>query len=246
MENTPGKISFGLLIALGASFVLGVGLMWGIGLLLINIQERKAEAKIPFQKVVEIGEDDLEPSVWGKNFPHQYDTFKKTEETSIGTPFGGSVPYSKLERNPALVRLWAGYAFSKDHNEDRGHHYALSDQIKTQRVKLVSQPGACANCHAAEAPQLIKAMGWEKFNSTPFDDIKEKLHLGTSCADCHDPKTMALRITRPAFRNAMQKRGIDVSKASRQEMRSYVCAQCHVEYYFAGENKILTFPGTEV
>lgn len=242
MENTPGKISFGLLIALGASFVLGVGLMWGIGLLLINIQERKAEAKIPFQKVVEIGEDDLEPSVWGKNFPHQYDTFKKTEETSIGTPFGGSVPYSKLERNPALVRLWAGYAFSKDHNEDRGHHYALSDQIKTQRVKLVSQPGACANCHAAEAPQLIKAMGWEKFNSTPFDDIKEKLHLGTSCADCHDPKTMALRITRPAFRNAMQKRGIDVSKASRQEMRSYVCAQCHVEYYFAGENKILTFP----
>ncbi|GJL77427.1 MAG: cytochrome C nitrite reductase [Nitrospinaceae bacterium] len=242
MKNDCGNISFGLLIALGISFILGVGLMWGIGALLINIQERKAEAKIPFQKVVEIGENELEPSVWGKNFPHQYDTFIKTEDSSIGTPFGGSVPYSKLEKNPALIRLWAGYAFSKDHNEDRGHHHALSDQLKTQRVTLVDQPGGCANCHAAETPQLIKSMGWEAFNSTPFNDIKEKLHLGTSCADCHDPKTMALRITRPAFKNAMEKRGIDITKASRQEMRSYVCAQCHVEYYFAGKDKLLTFP----
>jgi nitrite reductase (cytochrome c-552) len=51
-----------------------------------------------------------------------------------------------------------------------------------------------------------------------------------------------LRITRPAFINAMEKRGIDVSLATRQEMRTYVCAQCHVEYYFQGENKLLTFP----
>jgi nitrite reductase (cytochrome c-552) len=53
---------------------------------------------------------------------------------------------------------------------------------------------------------------------------------------------MALRITRPGFINAMEKRGIDVTQATRQEMRSYVCAQCHVEYYFQGENKVLTFP----
>ncbi|MFN3332065.1 MAG: ammonia-forming cytochrome c nitrite reductase subunit c552, partial [Caldilinea sp.] len=72
--------------------------------------------------------------------------------------------------------------------------------------------------------------------------MKDKLHLGSSCADCHDPDTMALRITRPALINALEKRGIDVTQASRQEMRSYVCAQCHVEYYFAGEGKELVFP----
>lgn len=242
MKNNSRRVFFGLIITLGASFVLGIGLMWGIGSLLVNIQERKAEAKIPFQKVVDIGKNELNSSVWGKNFPNQYDTFLKTEDSSIGTPFGGSVPYSKLEKNPALARLWAGYAFSKDHNEDQGHHYALSDQIKTQRVKLVRQPGACANCHAAEAPQLIESMGWEAFNRTPYNDLKEKLHTGTSCADCHDPETMALRITRPAFKIAMQKRGIDLSKASRQDMRSYVCGQCHAEYYFAGKDKLLTFP----
>ena len=53
---------------------------------------------------------------------------------------------------------------------------------------------------------------------------------------------MELRITRPAFKNAMEELGIDLSKATRQEMRTYVCAQCHVEYYFEGENKLLTFP----
>ena len=45
-----------------------------------------------------------------------------------------------------------------------------------------------------------------------------------------------------AFVNAMAKRGIDVAQATRQEMRTYVCAQCHVEYYFAGDDKVLTFP----
>ncbi len=242
MNNRFEKFSIDFVIALGVSFILGVGLMWGIGMLLVNIQERKFEAQIPFQKVVEIGPDELDPAVWGKNFPNQFDTFMKTKDSSQGTPFGGSFPYSKLEKTPSLIRLWAGYAFSKDHNEDRGHFYALEDQINTQRVKLVSQPGACANCHAAETPKLIQSMGWEAFNRTPFNELKDKLHLGTSCADCHDPETMDLRITRPAFKFAMEKRGVDLSKATRQEMRSYVCGQCHVEYYFKGEDKLLTFP----
>jgi nitrite reductase (cytochrome c-552) len=99
-------------------------------------------------------------------------------------------------------------------------------------VKVVNQPGACANCHAAETPQLIAELGWEQFNRTPYNDLKEQLHLGTSCADCHDPDTMELRITRPALKNALEARGIDLGKATRQDMRTYVCAQCHVEYYF--------------
>jgi nitrite reductase (cytochrome c-552) len=54
---------------------------------------------------------------------------------------------------------------------------------------------------------------------------------------------MALRVTRPAFIEAMQRRGVDVSRATRQEMRAYVCGQCHVEYYFRGaEEKYLVFP----
>ncbi len=75
------------------------------------------------------------------------------------------------------------------------------------------------------------------------------LHLGPEivnnigCQDCHDPKTMNLRITRPALIEAFQRQGKDITKATHQEMRSLVCAQCHVEYYFKGkEDKYLTFP----
>jgi nitrite reductase (cytochrome c-552) len=54
---------------------------------------------------------------------------------------------------------------------------------------------------------------------------------------------MALRISRPALKEAYERQGKDITEATHQEMRSLVCAQCHVEYYFKGkEEKYLTFP----
>ncbi len=225
-----------------AAFVGGLVIMGLIAALLVNITTRKAEAEEYPLKVVEITADEIDPAVWGQNFPRHYDSFMKTEDSTISTPYGGSVPYNKLERYPAMVRIWAGYAFSKDFNEERGHFYALQDQKETKRTEIVDQPGACANCHSADAPRLIAELGWEEFNHTPYNELRDDLHVASSCSDCHDPDTMELRISRPAFINAMAERGVDLEAATRQEMRTYVCAQCHVEYYFAGDNKVLTFP----
>ncbi|MEK7282015.1 MAG: ammonia-forming cytochrome c nitrite reductase subunit c552 [Chloroflexota bacterium] len=227
---------------IAGAFIVGIGIMAALGTLLVTIQNHKSESAQYPLKAVDIPSDELDPAVWGRNFPRQYDSFLKTANDTIDTPYGGSIAYSKLERHPAMVRLWAGYAFSLDHNEERGHYYALTDQKMSRRVTEFKQPGACANCHAAEAPLLIAEMGWENFNATPYDELKNRLHTNTSCADCHDPATTELRITRPAFTKAMLERGINLANATRQEMRSYVCAQCHVEYYFSGENKVLTFP----
>jgi len=211
-------------------------------LILFNIRQRKVEGLQYPLKIVDIQDEEIDPALWGKNFPFEYDRFIKTEVDYGETEFGGSVPYSKLERYPAMKRLWAGYAFGIAHNEERGHFYAAIDQANTERVKVVSQPGACVNCHAAEVPRLIREMGWEVFNRTPYNDLKPHLKTGSSCSDCHDPKTMDLRVTRPAFMQAMEEVGVNLENATRQEMRTYVCAQCHVEYYFKGENKVLTFP----
>lgn len=226
-------------------FVGAVLLTVGVAALLLNIDQRQGEARQSPLRVVEIAADELDPAVWGQNFPVQYEMFSRTEEDTVATTFGGSVPYSRLERYPSLLRLWAGYAFTLEHNEERGHFYALTDQLESERVLQRNQPGACANCHAAETPLLIAAMGWEEFNHTPYNELSADLHTGSSCHDCHNAETMELTITRPAFVNAMATRGIDVAEATHQEMRTYVCAQCHVEYYFAGEDKILTFPWSE-
>jgi nitrite reductase (cytochrome c-552) len=224
------------------AFMLGFALLIGIGALLMNINTRKQEAVAPSVKIVDIKDGETDPAVWGQNYPLEYDRFMMTQRTDMPTAYGGSVKYSKLDRYPAMKRLWNGYAFAVDFNEERGHFYSLIDQKETKRQVVVKQPGACANCHSGDAPALIKRMGWEAFNHTPYQEISGTLHSAITCNDCHDPATMALRITRPAFINAMEKRGIDVTKATRQEMRSYVCGQCHVEYYFQGDNKLLTFP----
>jgi nitrite reductase (cytochrome c-552) len=230
------------LLLYGIVFFGAVLITAGVALLLTSVNQRQNEARMSPLKVVDIAEDELDPAVWGQNFPVQYEMFMRTQENYGSTPYGGSEKYSKLERYPAMIRLWAGYAFSKDHNEERGHFYMMLDQKNTQRVVIKEQPGACINCHSADVIPLVAQMGWEQFNHTPYNELKDKLVHGSSCADCHDPKTMELRVTRQAFKNAMQLRGIDLSKATRQEMRTYVCAQCHVEYYFKGDNKVLTFP----
>ena len=62
------------------------------------------------------------------------------------------------------------------------------------------------------------------------------------CSDCHDSETMNLHISRPALREAFARQGKNIDEATPQEMRSLVCAQCHVEYYFRKSDNYLTFP----
>jgi len=189
-----------------------------------------------------IKDGETDPAVWGKAYPDEYARFLQMKDDGSSTPYGGGKQYDKLAVYPAMKRLWNGYAFAVDFREDRSHYYSLIDQKETKRQQVVKQPGACANCHSGDAPNLIKSMGWVEFNHTPYADLSDKLHAGITCNDCHDPKTMELRITRPALANALAARGVDWTKADKQEMRSLVCSQCHVEYYFKGDDKVLTFP----
>jgi nitrite reductase (cytochrome c-552) len=242
----------------------------GIATLLVNVAQHKQEAKIPFFKSVELTNTTEDPSTWGKDFPLQYDQDKRNVEMKA-TKYGGSEPVahtattddprtvvtrSKLEQDPRLKVMWAGYAFSKDYRERRGHAFMLEDQTYTERQKVVKQPGTCINCHASLYTTYMKLgdgdliKGFEKVNQMPYFEARKLVSHPVACIDCHDPQSMELRITRPAFiegiRALKASQGIpdfDVNKmATHQEMRSYVCAQCHVEYYFKGAEKRLVFP----
>ncbi|MFC3862246.1 ammonia-forming cytochrome c nitrite reductase subunit c552 [Deinococcus antarcticus] len=227
------------LIALFA--LLGVG----IALLLTNIQQRHDEAAAEPAQFVKIPDFETDPAVWGKNWPSQYNSFMKTQQYGVRTPYAGNEPFDKLAANPLRKKFWAGYAFELEYNEDRGHYYSLIDQKEIKRTTEREQPGTCLNCHTGEVPKLIATMGWDKMNQTPFNDHRDNVHAAIGCGDCHSNKDMSLTITRPAFVNAMAKRGVDVKQATHQQMRTYVCAQCHVEYYFEKDTKELIFPWSE-
>jgi len=238
--------------------------------LLANIVRRQEEARNPFYRVVELTDETQDPAMWAKNFPQQYDGYARTVD-QVRTRFGGSeawprtptkadprtvVAQSRLEEDPRLKTIWAGYAFARDFREERGHAYMLEDQTYTERQIAAKQPGTCLNCHASTyvafkslgGGDLVK--GFEKMNALPYAEARKLVTHPVTCLDCHDPKTMQLRITRPAFMEGMRAlkatqgvRDYDVNtQATRQEMRAFVCGQCHVEYYFKGPEKRLVYP----
>lgn len=243
--------------------------------LLTNIQDRKHEALSHFFKLENLTEDSIDPKLWQKNFPRQYDSYLRTADM-VRAKHAGSDAIDKLAEDKHLVRIFAGYAFSIDYREKRGHAYMLVDQENTERVKQKKQPGACLHCHASVMPAYRQKGGgdsWEQiqkgFAEVCAMDWKEAHSLVThpvSCIDCHDPTTVQLRVTRPAFilgiqalaksddkvphlpsverwRQGKQKEPYDPNKdASRQEMRTLACAQCHVEYYFQPKTNLLIYP----
>jgi nitrite reductase (cytochrome c-552) len=266
----------------------------GLTGLLTSIFAHKQEAKNPYVRLVDVTEATTDPAPWGMNWSRQYDAYKQTAEVSR-TRFGGSeaLPEEKIERDPWLKRMFAGYAFSIDYRDRRGHAYMLFDQEQTKRVTTRPQPGACLHCHASVIPTYRRVgggdvmAGFVAVSKLSYADAHaEVVKTGSSnpvaggtsltfqhvagahpvaCLDCHDPKTMALRVTRPGFllgiaalarsaepvphirtierwRQGDRKAAYDPNTdGTRQEMRSFVCGQCHVEYY-CGPKVTLFYP----
>jgi nitrite reductase (cytochrome c-552) len=254
-----------VLIAIGSALAIV-----GIAALLTSIFQRQQEARAPFYRVVALNDTIDDPAIWGKNFPLQYDDYRKTVD-QVRTRYGGSegephtpskadprsvVAQSRLQEDPRLRDFWAGYAFAQDFREERGHAYMLDDQEFTERQRVTKQPGTCLHCHASlYVPykrvgngDLIK--GFETLNAMPYFEARKYVKHPVSCIDCHDPENMQLRVTRPGFIEGIRllkaSQGIanyEVNtQATRQEMRTFVCGQCHVEYYFKGPEKRLQYP----
>ena len=292
MAELPSRRAFA---AFAAGLVVAALVTAGIAALLLNIHTRKQEEKDRYLKLVRVGEDTTDPSPWGTNFPRQYDSYRRTADMTH-TEYGGSdgaPAQSRLELDPWLRRMFAGYAFALDFRERRGHAYMLTDQEQTKRVKERPQPGACLHCHASVIPTYRRLgdgdvhMGFVALGKLPYaeahaevvktgsmnpvakGDMQELTQVPgahpVSCVDCHEPETMALRVTRPGLLDGLAKLAESAApvphlpsierwregsrsapydantNASRQEMRSLVCGQCHVEYY-CGPKLTLFFP----
>ncbi|MCL6271662.1 ammonia-forming cytochrome c nitrite reductase [Sansalvadorimonas sp. 2012CJ34-2] len=190
-----------------------------------------------------------------KGYPHQFESWKSTEEMDFKSKHLGNKMEDMLEKDPRLVVLWAGYGFSKDYNAPRGHMYAITDLRNTLRTGAPKKPtdgpmpNACWTCKGPDVTRLMAEQGEDYFKGK-WASKGDQVVNSVGCYDCHDTKDdMKLRPGRSAHQATMQPNGVDVAKISNQDMKSAVCGQCHSEYYFAGKDKVVTFPtakGTKV
>jgi len=213
-----------------------------VGLFGASIIERRSETQYLFKASKPIKEFEPRNEVWGESFPREWETYQQTKDTAFVTKYGGNGTIDMLERYPNLVILWAGYAFAKGYNQGRGHMHAIEDVRNTLRTGQ-PQPATCWTCKSTDVPRVMNEMGVANFYKSGWADLGPQIKNPIGCADCHSPNTIDLTITRPALIEAFKRQGKDIKDMTHQQMRSLVCAQCHVEYYFKGKTeKYLTFP----
>jgi nitrite reductase (cytochrome c-552) len=227
--------------------IVTIVVVFFLGLLASSVMERRTEAIFAYTPQVDFQQFEPRNEVWGKNFPREYQSYLQTSNSEFRSKYNGSYLIDILEEDPRLVVLWAGYGFAKDYNQGRGHYYAVSDLQNTLRTggpvqgRKSPMPNTCWSCKSPDAPRVMNELIQEKgdfqegvaaFYAGSWDTKGHEVVNPIGCADCHDSETMNLQITRPALFEAFDRMGKDITKASHQEMRSLVCAQCHVEYYF--------------
>lgn len=228
-------------------FAVGVFLL---GLLAASITERRTEALSTLRIEPVTGNTAINEK-YKAMAPREYESWKATATMDYASKYNGNTMRDMLEEDPNMVVLWAGYGFSKDYNAPRGHMYAVEDIQHTLRTGAPNgpddgpMPATCWTCKSPDVPRMMQEIGIAEFYNGKWAEHGHEIVNPIGCADCHDPETMNLAISRPALIEAFERQGKDITQASHQEMRSLVCAQCHVEYYFKGDGKYLTFPWDE-
>lgn len=234
-------------------FIITVVVVFALGLLASSIMERRTEALYLDQQRVDIKPLEPRNEIWGINYPRQYQSYLETQDTTFDSKYNSSDNVDVLESHPEMVVLWAGYLFSADYTQARGHYWAVEDIRHSLRTGAPESPdegpmpATCWTCKSPDVPRLMNEIGVKEFYAPKWAEHGSEMVNYIGCADCHDESTMNLKITRPALIEAFERRGEDIKEASHQEMRNLVCAQCHVEYYFNKETPhegvpYLTFP----
>ena len=251
-----------------ALFIVSMVVVFLLGLLVSSLMERRAEVASVFNNKRTVFEDSIVAvnEKFKADYPREYETWAMTEDTTFKSMYNSSQEVDVLEQRPEMVVLWAGYAFSRHYNTPRGHKHCIEDLRKILRTGNPGidgdsdmQPATCWTCKGPDVPRMMRELSGSKSVFDPanyyafegkWSGLGAEMMNSVGCSDCHDARTMDLRPARPAIYEAFARRGLDVRNQSHQEMRSLVCAQCHVEYYFIkpddpnnpGKANYLVFP----
>jgi nitrite reductase (cytochrome c-552) len=246
-------------LALLGTALLAALVVVGVAALLVNIFERRQEARNPYLMFVEVDENTTDAAVWGVNWPRQYESFRRTVDYER-TRYGGSdaIPRQKLDEYPWLRLMWAGHAFSIDYRESRGHAYTLHDQDHTERVAQRRSRAPACTATPPSSPPTARGGRRRRDGGLPPGQ-RHAVERGAqpdgragqplvehpvSCVDCHSPDDMSLRITRPRSRWASGADGVPRRRRLRREPRRHPAGDAHLRLR-AVPRGVLLHPGGE-
>jgi nitrite reductase (cytochrome c-552) len=112
----------------------------------------------------------------GENFPRQYETYKQTLDTTFRSKYAGYAMIDYLDKYPEMVVMWAGYPFSRDYNQGRGHYYSIDDINRTLRT-TGPMPATCWTCKSTDVPRLMNEMGVAEFYASPWKDLGHEVTI---------------------------------------------------------------------
>jgi nitrite reductase (cytochrome c-552) len=154
-NNKEGEMS------VGAKNILAVCLCMAVVLVLVGCEPPKPQSV----QTVTIPDGEINPAVWGKAYPVEYELWKKTAEP-VGTRRSkyktgmdsGAVTVDKLSQFPYMALLFNGWGFGVEYNEPRGHAYMIRDQLEIDASRLKAG-GVCLRCKSPYGPLLLIQLG---------------------------------------------------------------------------------------
>ena len=164
---------------------------------------------------------------WEKEFPDVYASYMATKDNAEVA--------DHVKEYPMIATVYEGNAFSTYYGSARGHYYCVDD------VKATGRPHALANCFTCKTADFTFMTNRDGVSaySVPFEDALASVNESMGCYTCHaNTPGQGNTVTHMYLKDAL---GEDFAKVP---ARTAVCAQCHVEYYFAKDTKATTLPYT--
>ena len=181
---------------------------------------------------------EVDPATYADAYPEIYASFMANEENADHPDY--------LEEYPQLKTLYAGYPFSYDYDEARGHTYVIDDVTATDRLHKKLADGSLnpeifqkANCFTCKTPVMAAiandtdgaAYSWA------FEQMQELVaDIPVGCYTCHGDTPGELTITHTYLTASVGDNFSQIDGAN------LACGQCHNEYFFMPGTNCTTLP----
>jgi nitrite reductase (cytochrome c-552) len=172
-------------------------------------------------------------------YPFQYERWTASK--------ADTVTGDMIEAYPALAILRAGTGGPAGPRllKLRGHYYSYLDFATMQDSGIPSggkndnTSARCLVCHSTlsaaiqdkDGEKVLLSSKWSKYGKDGFHPV--------GCINCHDPKTMQLRVQPTWLNKMLVKAGKPVFEKAGNDRFSLICAQCHYEGYTKTDTEAL-------